>query len=287
MPLIAPKATAAAAGPGSLPQTAPTGRGEPLILKKTSSAAPSIDLTHKAVQDPFSHFSERVRSIKTALDGVAQLRPVHCIGVISAIPGEGKSTIAVNLANALARGGRSTLLIDADLRNPELSRRLGAGAKYGLIELMAGSVPLTQATRVVSESKLCFVPAVLRQRIANSGDLLASQRMQAVLGAARHGFDHVIIDLPPLGPISDARAIAPLLDAFILVVQWGRTPFDVIEEALADFGIAAEKIVGVVLNKVNFRELDTTRAATTTTNTTPSTDIPTSVNRHRAPEGRG
>ena len=160
--------------------------------------------------DPFCHFSERVRSLKTGLDGIALSRSIQCIGVISAIPGEGKSTIAVNLANVFARGGRSTLLIDADLRNPELSRRLGAGAKCGLLELMAGSASLSEATRVVSESKLCFLPAVVRRRVANSGDLLASQRMHDVLSAARHGFDHVIVDLPPLGPVSDSRAIAPL-----------------------------------------------------------------------------
>jgi succinoglycan biosynthesis transport protein ExoP len=232
------------------------GRVAPFVNKKAPSAKAVLDLTHKAIEDPFSHFSERMRSIKTALDSLAQLRPVQCIGVISAIPGEGKSTVAVNLANAFARGGRSTLLIDADLRNPQLSRRLANGAKYGLVDLMVAAVPLDHATRILSESKLCFVPGVHRQRIANSGDLLASESMQAILTAVRQGFNHVIIDLPPVGPISDARAIAPLLDAFILVVDWGRTRFDVLEEALADFGIAADKIAGVVLNKVNFRELD-------------------------------
>ena len=187
---------------------------------------------------------------------MAQLHPVQCIGVISAVPGEGKSTVAVNLAQAFARGGRSTLLIDADLRSAQLSRLLLNDAGYGLVELLAGSVPLNQATRILSASKLCFVPVVPRRRIANSGDLLPSERMQAVLTAARHGFDHVIIDLPPVGAISDARAIAPLVDSFILVVNWGCTRFDVLEQALSEFGIAAEKIVGVVLNKVNFRELD-------------------------------
>jgi succinoglycan biosynthesis transport protein ExoP len=228
----------------------------PLVPSKPRPAEASLDLTHKVEDDPFSHFSERLRSVKTALDSAALIRPVKCIGVISAMPGEGKSTVAVNLANVFARGGRSTLLIDADLRNPELSRRFGAGATCGLLELMAGSVPLDLATRVVSDSTLCFLPAVMRKRIANSGDLLASERMQAVLSAARHGFDHVIIDLPPLGAISDTRAISPLVDAFVLVVNWGRTRFDVLEEALADFGVAADKIVGVVLNKVDFRELD-------------------------------
>ena len=83
--------------------------------------------------------------------------------MISAIPGEGKSTVAVNLANVLARGGRSTLLIDADLRNPQLTRRLGKDPKCGLIELMAGTVHLTEATCMVSDSRLCFLPAVMRR----------------------------------------------------------------------------------------------------------------------------
>ena len=229
--------------------------GGPLSLA-SSKPRPRLDLTHKVANEPFSHFSERVRSIKIALDSMVQIRPLQCIGVISALPGEGKSTVAVNLANVLARGGRSTLLIDADLRNPQLTRRLGKDAKCGLLELMAGTAHLTEATRIVSDSRLCFLPAVMRQPIANSGDLLASERMHAVLTAARHGFDHVVIDLPPLGPISDSRAIAPLVDSFILVVNWGRTRCEVVEEALANFGMATDKIAGVVLNKVNFRELD-------------------------------
>jgi capsular exopolysaccharide synthesis family protein len=209
--------------------------GGPLSLASNKPRA-RLDLTHKVANDPFSHFSERVRSVKIALDSMSQIRPLQCIGVISAVPGEGKSTVAVNLANVLARGGRSTLLIDADLRNPQLTRRLSRDAKCGLLELMAGSVHLTEATRMVSDSRLCFLPAVMRQPIANSSDLLASERMHAVLTAARHGFDHVIIDLPPLGPISDSRAIASLVDSFIMVVNWGRTRCEVVEEALANFG---------------------------------------------------
>ena len=236
---------------GNVPRLLAAGRP---VASSKPRARP--DLTHKVANDPFSHFSERVRSVKIALDSVAQIRPLQCIGVISALPGEGKSTVAVNLANVLARGGRSTLLIDADLRNPQLTRRLGKDAKCGLLELMAGSVQLTEATRMVSDSTLCFLPVVMRRPISNSGDLLASERMHAVLTAARHGFDHVIIDLPPLGPISDSRAIAPLVDSFILVVNWGRTRCEVVEEALANFGMAADKIVGVVLNRVDFRELD-------------------------------
>jgi hypothetical protein len=81
---------------------ATAGRLAPPVIKKPPAAKPALDLTHKTAEEPFSHFSERMRSIKTALDGLAQLNPVQCIGVISAVPGEGKSTAAVNLAQARA-----------------------------------------------------------------------------------------------------------------------------------------------------------------------------------------
>jgi succinoglycan biosynthesis transport protein ExoP len=262
VPLIAPGKQSNPMG-GSLKLLGKIGRGmklfgtpgQPDSGRGANPTTASPDLTYKVVDEPFSHFSEGLRAVKTALDILALTRPIQCIGMISALPGEGKSTVAINLANVLASGGRTTLLIDADLRNPELSRRLSPDAKSGLLELMVGSTSLSQVTQEVSEERLHFLPVVLRQRIANSGDLLGSKRMQAVLSAARPQFDQLLVDLPPLGPVSDARAISPLVDAFILVVNWGETRFDVIEEALVHFGIARDKIVGVVLNKVNFHEL--------------------------------
>jgi polysaccharide biosynthesis transport protein len=213
------------------------------------------NLIAKVVDDPFSHFSESIRSVKTTLDIAALTRPIHTIGVISAIPGEGKSTIAVNLANSFSAGGFSTLLIDADMRNPELSGALSADAECGLIELIAGMVPLKQAIRTVAGSRLHFLPSIRRPKIANSGDLLSCERMREVLAEARQDFDRIIIDLPPLGPISDARAISPLLDALIVVAKWGATRFDVLDEALGDLGTSIDKVVGILLNQVNYHEL--------------------------------
>ena len=226
-----------------------------LVAANADPPAEGPNLVSKVLDDPFSHFSEALRSAKTTLDIMALTRPMQCIGVISAVPGEGKSTIAVNLANLFAGGARSTLLIDADMRNPELSWRLGTDAKLGLLELIAGLAPLDKMIRPVSKGTLAFLPTVLQQRIANSGDLLASERMRAILEQARAEFDQVIVDLPPLGPVSDARAISPLVDAFVVVVKWGHTRFDILEDALANFGVAADKIVGVVLNRVDHSAL--------------------------------
>ena len=96
------------------------------VPDKDSLPEADLDLTRKVLDDPFSHFSEGLRSIKTGLDILALTRPIKTLGVISAMPGEGKSTIAVNLANLFAAAGRSTLLIDGDMRNPQLSRLLVA-----------------------------------------------------------------------------------------------------------------------------------------------------------------
>ena len=226
-----------------------------LAPNPSKDVEPEANLSRKVLEDPFSHFSEGLRSAKTALDIVALTRPTGCLGIMSAIPGEGKSTIAINLANLIAGSGRKTLLIDGDMRNPQLTRRLAPDAKEGLLELIAGTTSLSKTALAVPQSTLKFVPTILQQRIANSGDLLASARMRSILAEAREDFQNVIIDLAPLGPVSDARAISPLVDTFIMVIKWGHTRFDVLEEALAHFGIASEKIAGVVLNNVDYQQI--------------------------------
>jgi polysaccharide biosynthesis transport protein len=226
-----------------------------LVPSRPALKARGGDLSRKVLDDPFSHFSEGLRSVKTTLDILALGHSMKCIGIISAIPGEGKSTISVNLANLFAGSGQPTLLIDADMRNPQLSRLMAAGAEHGMLELLGGSSSLSAVTRRVPQSKLQFVPTILQHRIANTGDLLASERMRSVLEQARREYQHVIVDLPPLGPVSDSRAVASLIDAFILVVNWGHTRFDVVNEALSNFDSASDKIVGVVLNKVDYQQL--------------------------------
>ncbi len=172
------------------------------------------------------------------------------IGIVSVLPGEGKSTIAVNFAQALA-GSARVLLIDADLRNPGATRALGQHADEGLLEvLLEGRLP-ESAMLTDPDSGLKFLPAVVRRRIPHSSELLASAAMIRLLARVAGEFDYVVLDLPPLGPVVDARAIAPRVDGFIMVVEWGETARKAVRDTLNAEPQIAGRCLGVILNKVD------------------------------------
>jgi polysaccharide biosynthesis transport protein len=98
---------------------------------------------------------------------------------------------------------------------------------------------------------LVILPNATSTRMTHTGDLLSSLRMQHVIEAAQQKFDYIIIDLPPLGPVVDARAAQYLLDAFVFVAEWGKTPRSVVRSALETDLSIYQKVVGVILNKVD------------------------------------
>jgi succinoglycan biosynthesis transport protein ExoP len=209
-----------------------------------------------SVAEPLSRFAESLRSIKTSIDLAAITRSVKFIGMLSALPNEGKSTVSANLAGLFANSGAKTLLVDCDLRNPGLSQRLAPNARSGLLQMLQATITLDAALWTDPDTGLKLLPAGVTERLTNSPDLVGSGRMQAVLSSLSERFDYVIIDLPPLGATVDARAISPFIDCFIMVVEWGKTRYDVLDEALASIAMAREKVLGIVLNKVNYRELN-------------------------------
>ena len=209
-----------------------------------------------SVTAPLSRFVESLRSVKTSIDITALTRPIKVIGMLSAVPNEGKSTVAANLANIFASSGQKTLLIDGDLRNPRISSDFAPLATSGLIELIQGSASAEDIWWTDPETGLKLIPAVVSHRVSNSGDVMASERMKSALERLAGQFDYIIIDLPPLGAVVDARAISPQIDGFIMVVEWGKTRIDVVDEALMSLGTVTDKIVGGVLNKVDYRVLN-------------------------------
>src|SRR3979490_1339281 len=198
---------------------------------------------------PFSSTAEALRYIKVAID----LHPSggKVIGVVSALPGEGKTTVAIGFSAFLARSGARTLVVDADLRNPSMTRSLGYTNAPGLLNMVAEKSDFDEVVITDSKFKFDFLPSSTQIKPSNSSDVLNSPRMKEMLKLARTDYDYVLVDLPPILPVVDVKAVAHLFDAFVLVVEWGSTSTDEIVKAAGASPIAPERLLGAVLNKAD------------------------------------
>lgn len=207
------------------------------------------------LEAPRSVFAETLRNAKLASDVMFQGKSDRVIGVVSALPGEGKSTTAANFAALLASSGKRTLLIDADLRNPGLTRMLKQPPEKGLVEAVLGEIPWASAVKVDNRTKLAILPVVSNDNLMHTSELLASQGMFNLMENARKMFDYVVVDLAPLGPVIDAKAFAPQVDGFLFVTEWGQTPTTVVRDILNAEPQIKQKVLGVILNKTDMSEL--------------------------------
>ncbi|MBW9055955.1 polysaccharide biosynthesis tyrosine autokinase [Rhizobium mesosinicum] len=224
-------------------------------LESTRGVQTGNGITNYVVNHPLSAFAETMRSAKIAVDMENPSSRSKVIGVISCLPGEGKSTIAINLAQLLAMQGARTLLIDADLRNPGATRAIGRHAEQGILEALLEGKPLKDLLLLDSKTRLAFLPAVVKRRVPHSSDLLSSSIMANMLEELKAHFDYIVLDLPPVGPVVDARAISPMLDASLAVIEWGRTSRRVVRTTFAVQPELMQKCIGVVLNKVDTEKL--------------------------------
>jgi len=208
-----------------------------------------------AINAPASSFAETLRNAKLACDVVLQGRPSKVIGFVSVLPHEGKTTVAANFAGLLAAHGARTLLIDGDLRNPGLSRGLSLSPERGLVEAIVGEQHWQNTVMVDRTTRLAIIPAVVRRRLSHTSELLSGPGMQALIEEAREAYDYIVVDLPPLGPVVDAKAFAPLADGFVMVTEWGATPRALVRATLQAEPRIASKVLGVVLNKTDTNQL--------------------------------
>jgi polysaccharide biosynthesis transport protein len=236
------------------------GKQAPVSAASQSGGAERIisrdnSLLRMVLDAPFSRFTESIRALKVAVDLSRVVKTNKVIAITSSLPNEGKSTIATTLAQIIAHSGSHVLLVDCDLRNPSLSRKLSLGAVTGLLEVISGAATLEEVVWRDSTTGLSFLPTVVAARLAHSSDLLASDATKMVFEKLREAYDYVIVDLSPLAPVVDVRAMTHLVDSFLFVVEWGRSKIDVAELALSSANGVYENLLGVVLNKADMTRL--------------------------------
>jgi exopolysaccharide transport family protein len=200
------------------------------------------------IEQPESAFSESIRTLYLSLKQQASDRQIGVVLVTSALPGEGKSTVALNLARTAAQAGDNVLLIDGDLRRPALARALNLPGDIGLADLLAGRSDLKTAVKHEPRTNLYAIAGGRGVSGANALSLLTSLRMKRLVDHARDIFDLVVVDASPLLPVADARLLLEQADGAVMVVASERTSRDAVTAALQENPELADKIVGVVLN---------------------------------------
>jgi capsular exopolysaccharide synthesis family protein len=191
-----------------------------------------------------SPVGEQFRALGARIEALGEERPFRCIGVVSAVAGEGKTTIALGLASALVRDpGRRILLVEADLRKPSMSGFLGIPKAPGLNEWLESDEPDVGVRKLVP---LGFTVLQAGRTSAPHPENVASERMARLLESARRAFDFVIVDCPPIVPVADAVLLQDRLDGFLLVVRSRTSPREAILQSISR--LKADRIRGVVFN---------------------------------------
>lgn len=201
------------------------------------------------VKNPSSLFGESIRSVYTSIL-ISYSRPSpRTVLITSSQPKEGKSTLATCLARMCAISGKRTVVVDIDLRKPSVHKLIGVPQTPGLVEYYRGEATLEQilhkdeatGTYVLPSGKLAVDPV----------KVLGSLQVRQLLTALAQQFDLVVIDSPPLMAVSDARILAPDVDATVFVVRWGRTNREVVRLGLKTLLDTGANLSGVVLSRVD------------------------------------
>ena len=218
------------------------------FLNRSEEAAGSGRVENRVVTltAPASQAAEQYRTLYYRLERLRLLKPMRLVALTSAVPGEGKTLTAVNLALTAARAApeRRILLVDADLRRGRVASTLGVRGRPGLAELLGGECQIHEAVRRFHGTRLAVVPA--GGTAEEPTRMLSSARMRELIASMREEFDEVYIDLPPALPFADASILGAQMDGLLMVVRAHRTSSRVVEEALDVMG--GTPLVGCVLN---------------------------------------
>lgn len=204
-------------------------------------------------EEPRSAAAEAVRRLRTNLQFVDVADQSRSIVISSSVPGEGKTTTALNLAVSLADAGSRVLLIDADLRRPSVAEYLGLEGGVGLTTVLIGKADVEDVVQPWSDTSLDVLPA--GQVPPNPSELLGSTAMRTLLDRLTGSYDLVLLDSPPLLPVTDAAVLGRQAGGVLVVAGVDRIHRPQLRETLDSLRTAGCHVAGLVVNKIARREI--------------------------------
>lgn len=228
--------------------------GLPVLATVPEVAQPKqgdpINAAGLVINKPMSSFAEAMRGLQLGLALSNVDKQPKVIVVTSAVPSEGKTTVALSLARIAARGGLRAVIVDGDMRRPNVANSAKLElTEPGLIEVLAEKSTLDAAFHQDPLSDAKILPCL--HTPASPTDVLASKAMQTLVGALRDRFDLVIIDAAPLLPVNDTKILSLLADAVLMVVRWEKTPRDATTNAIRILFDVRAPIAGIALTRAD------------------------------------
>jgi succinoglycan biosynthesis transport protein ExoP len=212
----------------------------------------SLQIGEYVLDWPYSRFSQTLRGLWATINIAQRESGSKVVCVVSSTPGEGKTTIAINLAAHFALHSKTrVLVIDADFHRRSLTNRIAPDARVGFKEAL--EEPAALAKFVVRKERLNLdaLPCATPDQTANAAELLGTAEMQQLIEIARKAYDLVIIEAPPIAAVVDHKMIARHCDGFIFVIEWGKTSQRLVRECLSDASGLLDRVLCTVLNKVD------------------------------------
>ena len=198
--------------------------------------------------DPKNPGAEAYRVIRTGIQFAQAGKELQTIALTSCTPNEGKSMTIANLAIVLTQAGKSVLIMDCDMRNPTVHKNFNLSNKVGLSSCISMGTAVADA---VQETGIEGLDALTAGVIPpNPSELLGSERMKNILQRAKEEYDYVLIDTPPVLPVTDSLVLGRMVDGLILVIDSGEIKVEMAREVKSQLVHAGANILGVVLNKV-------------------------------------
>ena len=200
------------------------------------------------INNPKNPAAEAYRVIRTSVQFAQAGKELKTIAITSCTPNEGKSMTVANLAIVLTQAGKSVLLIDCDMRNPTVHKNFNLSNKVGLSSCISMGTAVADA---VQETGIEGLDALTAGVIPpNPSELLGSEQMKNLLQRAKEQYDYVLIDTPPVMPVTDALIVSRFVDGMILVIASAEVKVEMAREVKSQLVNAGANILGVVLNKV-------------------------------------